>query len=372
MCAKAKARQNPAEKPETPEAKQKALDTALAQIEKQLGKDKIFKLGSKPKQNVDVISTGSLSLDHALGVGGLPRGRITEIFGTESSGKTTLAYHCIAECQKNGGVAAFIDAEQSVDPLYAQTLGVNIDDLFVSQPDSGEEALDIMEALVRSNAVDMVVLDSVAALVPTAEIEGDMGAAHVGLQARLMSQALRKLGPLLAKSNTVAIFINQLREKVGITFGNPETTPGGRALKYWASVRIEVHGGDKLKSGGVALGYICKMKVAKNKVAPPFKTASAEIVFGKGISRMGEIIDIGVEADILRKTGAWYNYKDMKLGQGRDKTKEYLEENPEIRQEIEDEVKAYLSAGSSAPQGEVTRISDEEEYLEESAVPAGE
>ena len=364
MCAK-KAKQNEPAMPVSQEEKQQALDTALAQIEKDLGKGRVFRLGEKPRQNVDVIPTGSLALDFALGVGGLPRGRIIEIFGGESSGKTTLAYHCIAECQKAGGIAAFVDAEQSVDPMYAETLGVDIDNLFVSQPESAEEALEIMEALVRSNAVDMVVLDSVAALVPKQEIEGDMGASHVGLQARLMSQALRKLGPLLAKSNCVAIFINQLREKVGVTYGNPEITPGGRALKYWASVRIEMRGGDKIKAGGETLGYIAKMKVAKNKVTPPFKTANVEIVFGKGISKMGELIDIAVEADIIRKTGAWYNYGDRRLGQGRDKAKETLDAEPETRAEIEARVKEYL--GSQMQQettGEAKLVSEEEEYAE--------
>ncbi len=365
MCAK-KNKDNAL--PSTLEEKQKALDTALAQIEKQLGKEKIFKLGAKPRQKVDVIPTGSLSLDRALGVGGLPRGRIVEIFGSESSGKTTLAYHCIAECQKMGGIAAFVDAEQSVDPLYAQTLGVDIDNLFVSQPDSGEEALEIIEALVRSGAVDLVVLDSVAALVPTAEIEGDMGASHVGLQARLMSQALRKLGPLLAKSNCVPLFTNQLREKVGISYGHPETTPGGRALKYWASVRIEVKSGDKLKAGGETIGYMARMKVAKNKVAPPFKVVKVEVLFGKGISRMGELIDLAVEADIMQKTGAWYSYQHAKLGQGKEKTKEYLEENPELCAEIEEKLKEYFreeDAKAAGETGEVEMVSEEQEFESE-------
>ena len=322
--------------------KQRALDIALAQIEKNIGKEKVFRLGQRPKKDCEVISTGSIALDSALGVGGLPKGRIIEIFGSESSGKTTLAYHCIAECQKAGGIAAFIDAEQSVDPVYAQALGVNIDELFVSQPDSGEEALEVMEALVRSGAVDMLVLDSVAALVPKAEIEGDMGSSHVGLQARLMSQAMRKLGPLLSRSNSIAIFINQLREKVGIVYGNPEVTPGGRALKFWASVRLEVRKGEAIKSGTDIIGNRTKVKVAKNKVAPPFKSVAFDMIFGKGISKSGEVLDMAAVFDIVNKTGAWYNYKEEKIGQGREKAKLYLEDNPTIMQEIETAVRQKM------------------------------
>ena len=324
------------------EDKQKALDAALTQIEKKIGKEKIFRLGQRPKLDCEVIKTGSLGLDHALGVGGLPKGRIIELYGAESSGKTTLAYHCIAECQKAGGIAAFVDAEQSVDPIYAQNLGVNIDDLFVSQPDSGEEALEIMEALVRSGAVDLLVLDSVAALVPKAEIDGDMGSSHVGLQARLMSQALRKLGPILSRSNTSAVFINQLREKVGVVYGNPETTPGGRALKFWSSVRLEVKKGQKIQAGTDILGNRTTVKVAKNKVAPPFKVAEFDIIFGKGISRSGEILDIASQLEIVKKAGAWYNYKNDRIAQGREKAKEYLEGNPEIMAEIEEAVRAKM------------------------------
>lgn len=349
---------------EVVEDKQKALEAAFAQIEKKLGKEKIFRLGQRPKLDCEVIKTGSLGLDHALGVGGLPKGRIIEIFGSESSGKTTLSYHCIAECQKAGGIAAFVDAEQSVDPIYAQSLGVNIDDLFVSQPDSGEEALEIMEALVRSGAVDLLVLDSVAALVPRAEIDGDMGASHVGLQARLMSQALRKLGPLLSRSNTAAIFINQLREKVGVTYGNPETTPGGRALKFWSSVRLEVKKGQKITVGTDVIGHRTAVKVAKNKVAPPFKVAEFDVIFGKGISRSGEILDIAAQLEIIKKAGAWYNYKDERIGQGREKAKTYLEENPEVMAEIEEAVRTKVFS-------EDVQITISEEVAKENAAADG-
>ena len=315
--------------------KGKALDMALAQIEKQFGRGSIVKLGEKPKQDVAVISTGAIALDMALGVGGIPRGRITEIYGQESSGKTTLAYHVVAEAQKAGGIAAFVDAEHSVDAAYAAALGVDIDALLVSQPDTGEEALEIMDALIRSGAVDIVVLDSVAALVPKAEIEGDMGDSHVGLQARLMSQALRKIGGSLSKSNTCAIFINQIREKIGVMFGNPETTPGGRALKFWSSVRLEVRRIETLKVSGEAIGTRVKVKVAKNKVAPPFKNAEFDIMFGKGISRSGGILDMATDMGIVTKTGTWFTYGDQRIGQGRENAKKYLEDNPEAMAEIE-------------------------------------
>jgi len=328
--------------------KQKALEMALAQIEKALGKDKVFRLGDKRKVDVDVISTGSIGLDYALGVGGLPKGRIIEIYGSESSGKTTIAYHCIAECQKSGGIAAFIDAEQSVDPTYAKNLGVDIDQLYVSQPDTGEEALEIMDHLIRSGAFDLVVLDSVAALVPKAEIEGDMGDSHIGLQARLMSQALRKIGGSLNKSNTAAIFINQLREKVGIMFGNPEVTPGGRALKFWSTIRLESRRIETIKQGGEAVANRTKVKVVKNKVAPPFREVEFDIVFGKGISKSGEILDLAVKHDIVSKTGAWFNFGDIKLGQGRENVKIFFEENPEIMKDVENLLKAKLFTDESS------------------------
>jgi recombination protein RecA len=320
--------------------KAKALDMALAQIEKQFGRGSIIKLGEKPKHDVAVIPTGSIALDMALGVGGIPRGRITEIYGQESSGKTTLAYHVVAEAQKRGGVAAFVDAEHSVDAAYAASLGVDVDSLLVSQPDTGEEALEIMDALIRSGAVDIVVLDSVAALVPKAEIEGDMGDSHVGLQARLMSQALRKIGGSLSKSNTCAIFINQIREKIGVMFGNPETTPGGRALKFWSSVRLEVRRIETLKVSGEAIGTRVKVKVAKNKVAPPFREAEFDIMFGKGISRSGGVLDLAVDLGIVTKTGTWFTYADQRIGQGRENAKKYLEDNPVLMDELEEQIRS--------------------------------
>jgi len=324
--------------------KERALDLALAQIEKQFGRGSIIRLGEKSKIDVAVIPTGSIALDMALGVGGIPRGRITEIYGQESSGKTTLAYHVIAEAQKMGGVAAFVDAEHSVDAAYAAKLGVDVDSLLVSQPDTGEEALEIMDALIRSGAVDVVVLDSVAALVPKAEIEGDMGDSHVGLQARLMSQALRKVGGSISKSNTAAIFINQIREKIGIMFGNPETTPGGRALKFWASVRLEVRRIETLKVSGEAVGTRVKVKVAKNKVAAPFREAEFDIMFNKGISKSGGILDMATDMGILAKTGTWYTYRDMRIGQGRENAKKYLEDNPQLLDELEKLIRANGSA----------------------------
>ena len=323
--------------------KMKALEAALGQIEKQFGKGSVMKLGDYTAMNVEAIPTGALSLDIALGIGGIPRGRIIEVFGPESSGKTTLALHLIAEAQKMGGEAAFIDAEHALDPVYAKHLGVNIDELIVSQPDTGEQALEIAEALVRSGAIDIIVVDSVAALTPKAEIDGDMGDAHVGLQARLMSQALRKLAGVLNKSNTVIIFINQLREKVGIMFGNPETTPGGRALKFYSSVRLDIRRTENLKQDGEAIGSRVKVKVVKNKVAPPFREAEFDIVYGKGISKSGNILDLAVNLDIVEKSGAWFSYSGTRIGQGRENAKRYLEENPEIMNEIEQKVRANFN-----------------------------
>lgn len=320
--------------------KQKALETALHQIEKQFGKGAVMRLGENVAMQVDAIPTGSLSLDMALGIGGLPKGRIVEIYGPESSGKTTLALHCIAEAQKKGGYAAFIDVEHALDPIYAKALGVDIDSLLVSQPDTGEDALEIAEALVRSGAIDIIVVDSVAALAPKAEIEGDMGAAHVGLQARLMSQALRKLAGSISKLNCVAIFINQLREKVGVMFGNPETTPGGRALKFYASVRIDIRKIDTLKAGGEVIGSRTRAKVVKNKIAPPFREAEFDIMYGQGISRTGELLDLAVQLDIIKKSGAWFSYDGNRIGQGRDNAKEFLKNNPEIAAKAEEELMA--------------------------------
>lgn len=314
--------------------KKKALDTALAQIEKQFGKGAVMKLGENTSLNVEAISTGSISLDLALGIGGVPRGRIVEIFGPESSGKTTVALHIIAEAQKAGGEVAFIDVEHALDPVYARALGVDIDSLLVSQPDTGEQALEITEALVRSGAIDVIVIDSVAAMVPRAEIEGEMGDAHVGLQARLMSQALRKLTGVISKSNCVAVFINQLREKVGIAYGNPEVTPGGRALKFYSSVRIDIRKGEAIKNGTEVIGNRTRAKVVKNKVAPPFKEAEFDIMYGTGISREGEILDLAVKLDIINKSGAWFNMGDVRLGQGRDNVKAYLKDNPELLDEL--------------------------------------
>ncbi len=318
--------------------KEKALETALHQIEKQFGKGAVMRLGQNAAMQVDAIPTGSLSLDMALGIGGLPKGRIIEIFGPESSGKTTLALHCIAEAQKKGGYAAFIDVEHALDPVYAKALGVDIDELLVSQPDTGEDALEIAEALVRSGAIDIIVVDSVAALAPKAEIEGDMGAAHVGLQARLMSQALRKLAGSISKLNCVAIFINQLREKVGVMFGNPETTPGGRALKFYASVRIDIRKIDTLKAGGEIIGSRTRAKVVKNKIAPPFKEAEFDIMYGRGISRVGELLDLAVQLDIIKKSGAWFSYGSDRIGQGRDNAKDYLIAHPDVAEKVEQEL----------------------------------
>ncbi|WP_034438655.1 recombinase RecA [Clostridium ihumii] len=319
--------------------KLKALESAMSQIEKQFGKGSIMKLGENSGLNLDAISTGCLGLDIGLGIGGVPRGRVIEIFGPESSGKTTVALHIVAEAQKAGGVAAFVDAEHALDPVYAKALGVDIDNLLVSQPDTGEQGLEIVEALVRSGAVDIVVVDSVAALVPKAEIEGEMGDSHVGLQARLMSQALRKLTGSINKSQCVAIFINQLREKVGIMFGNPETTPGGRALKFYSSVRMDVRKVDTIKQGDEFLGSRTRVKITKNKVAPPFKQAEFDIMYGQGISREGDVLDIAVKEEIVQKSGAWFSYGDVRLGQGRENAKAYFKENPEIRLEIENKIR---------------------------------
>jgi recombination protein RecA len=325
--------------------KLKALDVALAQIEKQFGKGSIMKLGEASAGLViDVIPTGSLALDLALGVGGVPRGRVIEIFGPESSGKTTIALHVIAEAQKMGGAAAFIDAEHALDPVYAKALGVNIDDLLVAQPDTGEQGLEICEALVRSAAVDVVVVDSVAALVPRAEIEGEMGDNHVGLHARLMSQALRKLTGSISKSNTCVIFINQIREKIGVMFGNPETTTGGRALKFYASVRIDIRKQESLKQGQDIVGNRTRAKIVKNKVAPPFKSADFDIMYGEGISREGSIVDIGTEMEIISKSGAWYSYNGERLGQGRENVKEHLKLHPEIANEIEQRIRSSINS----------------------------
>lgn len=326
-----------------PEEKKKALKTAMAQIEKTYGAGAIMFMGENRHMDIECISTGSLMLDLALGIGGLPRGRIIEIYGTESSGKTTISLQAVAEAQKIGGTAAFIDVEHALDPVYAKKLGVDIDNMLVSQPDTGEQALEIIETLVRSGAIDIIVLDSVAAMTTRAEIDGDMGDAHVGVQARLMSQALRKLTSVINKSNCVAIFINQIREKIGVMYGNPETTPGGRALKFYSSVRIEVRRGEPLKDGAEIIGNRTKCKVVKNKVAPPFKTAEFDILYGEGVSKMGEIVDTAVEFDIIKKSGSWFSYDDMKIGQGRDKVKQYLIDNPAICEEVEKKIREMFA-----------------------------
>lgn len=324
------------------EDKLKALDVALGQIEKQFGKGSVMKLGdSSVNMNVEAVPTGSLSLDIALGLGGVPKGRIIEIYGPESSGKTTVALHMVAEVQKRGGIAGFIDAEHALDPVYAKNIGVDIDNLYISQPDNGEQAMEITETMVRSGAVDIVIVDSVAALVPKAEIEGDMGDSHVGLQARLMSQALRKLTAVISKSNCVVIFINQLREKIGVMFGNPETTTGGRALKFYSSVRMDVRRIEALKQAGEIIGNRTRIKVVKNKVAPPFKEAEFDIMFGKGISKEGDVLDLAAGLGIIVKSGAWYAYKDAKIGQGRENAKQYLRDNPEILEEVETQVREH-------------------------------
>lgn len=331
------------------ENRQRALEDALKKIEKSYGKGAVMKLGEKVDTQIQTVSSGSLALDIALGVGGFPRGRIIEVYGPESSGKTTVALHAVAEVQKRGGVAAFIDAEHALDPEYAKALGVNIDELLLSQPDTGEQGLGIADALVSSGAVDIVIVDSVAALVPRAEIDGDMGQSHVGLQARLMSQALRKLSGSINKTKTIAIFINQIREKVGVMFGNPETTPGGRALKFYATVRLEVRRADQIKQGTEILGNQTKIKVVKNKVAPPFKTAVVDIMYGEGISQLGELLDMAADLDFVKKSGAWYAYNDEKIGQGRENAKAYLADHPEVVSDLNQKVRAHYGIGVAAP-----------------------
>lgn len=352
------------------EDKLKALDAALAQIERQYGKGAVMKLGDPSVQmNVETIPTGSLSLDIALGLGGIPKGRIVEIYGPESSGKTTVTLHMIAEVQKRGGIAGFIDAEHALDPAYAKNIGVDIDNLYISQPDNGEQALEITETMVRSGAIDIVVVDSVAALVPKAEIDGDMGDSHVGLQARLMSQALRKLTAVISKSNCVVIFINQLREKVGIMFGNPETTTGGRALKFYSSVRLDVRRIESLKQSGEIMGNRTRVKVVKNKIAPPFKEAEFDIMFGEGISAVGDILDLAASVGIIVKSGAWYAYESSKIGQGRENAKQYLKDNPEICSEIENKVRQHfgLQGGEAASEPTVSEKSESKSKTKKAA-----
>ncbi len=337
--------------------KKKALETALQQIEKEFGKGAIMKMGENKGMNVDSIPTGCIALDMALGIGGVPRGRIVEIFGPESSGKTTVALHIVAEAQKQGGEVAYIDAEHALDPVYAEALGVDVDNLLVSQPDTAEQGLEIAETLIRSGALDVLVIDSVAALVPKAEIEGDMGDSHVGLQARLMSQAMRKLSGALAKTNCVGIFINQLREKVGIVFGNPEVTPGGRALKFFSSVRLDVRRGEPIKVGSNNVGFVTKCKVVKNKVAPPFKVALFDIMFGEGISHEGELVDLGTELGILKKSGAWYSYENDRIGQGKENTKKFLKDHPDIAAEIDSKIRENQKGLETVISGKAVKTS---------------
>ncbi|AQS53017.1 Protein RecA [Jeotgalibaca dankookensis] len=331
------------------ENRQKALDEALKKIERTYGKGSVMKMGDKIETEISTIPSGSIALDIALGVGGYPRGRIIEVYGPESSGKTTVALHAIAEAQKKGGVAAFIDAEHALDPKYARAIGVNVDELLLSQPDTGEQGLEIADALISSGAIDILVIDSVAALVPRAEIEGEMGDSHMGLQARLMSQALRKLSGSINKTKTIAIFINQIREKIGIMFGNPETTPGGRALKFYSTVRLEVRRAEQIKSGTDIMGNRTKIKVVKNKVAPPFKIAEVDIMYGEGISSVGEVVDLASEHDIINKSGSWYSYEDERIGQGRENAKNYLLENPKLLEEIDNKVRAIYGIGVDTP-----------------------
>lgn len=323
--------------------KSMALERALVALDKQFGKGTVMKLGEQSKLKIDVISTGCLELDIALGVGGIPKGRIIEIFGPESSGKTTVALHMIAQAQKEGGIAAFIDAEHALDPEYAKNLGVQIEELYISQPNTGEDALEITEALIRSGAIDIVVIDSVAALVPRAEIDGDMGDMFVGLQARMMSQAMRKLAGVVSKTNAIAVFINQLREKVGVMYGNPETTPGGRALKFYSSIRLDIRRGEQLKLGGEVIGNRTKIKVVKNKVAPPFRVAEVDLLYGQGISREAGLLDLAVEMNIIDKSGSWYSYNDLRIGQGRDNARQFLKDNPEITKEVEEKIRANVA-----------------------------
>ena len=373
---------SPVKPADTGEEKQRALETALGQIEKQFGKGAVMKLGQNATMNVEAIPTGSLSLDIALGIGGVPRGRIIEVYGPESSGKTTVALHVVAQAQKLGGNAVFIDVEHALDPVYAKALGVDIDSLLVSQPDTGEQALEICEALVRSGAIDVAVVDSVAAMVTKAEIEGEMGDSHVGLQARLMSQALRKLTGAIGKSNAVVIFINQLREKIGVSYGNPETTPGGRALKFYSSVRMDVRKVEAIKDGTDMVGSRTRVKVVKNKVAPPFKTAEFDILYGTGISRAGEVLDLAVKLDIIQKSGSWFSYNGERLGQGRDRVRDYLKENPELLEEIaakvmenREQLKAPGKGGSPKKLGRVNitaEVEDEDGEGESAGEPAQE
>ncbi len=360
--AKATKKKETATKVETNDAKKRALESTLLQIEKDHGKGAIMRLGDNKAMNVTAISTGSLTLDLALGIGGLPRGRIVEIYGPESSGKTTLALHSVAEVQKKGGTAAYIDVENALDPVYAKALGIDIDELLVSQPDSAEQALEITESLVRSGAVDIVVVDSVAALVPQSEVDSEMGQTQVAAQARLMSQALRKLTSSIAKTNCIVIFINQLRLKVGIVYGNPETTPGGTALKYYASVRIDIRKSEVLKNGTNSYGNHVKCKVVKNKVAPPFKVAEFDILYGKGISKTGEILDLAVEAGIMEKSGAWFSYNDERIAQGRDKARAYLEEHTEVMEEIENKIRAISDSGTLDAAIEPTPLDDDDDF----------
>lgn len=340
--------------------KKKALDAAISKLEKDFGKGAVMKLGESTKNiSVETVPTGSLSLDIALGLGGVPKGRVIEVYGPESSGKTTVALHMISEVQKRGGIAGFIDAEHALDPVYAKNIGVDIDELYISQPDSGDQALEITETMVRSGAIDIIVIDSVAALVPRQEIEGDMGDSHVGLQARLMSQALRKLTPVISKSNCIVIFINQLREKVGIMFGNPETTTGGRALKFYASVRMDVRRIETLKQSGEMIGNRTKIKIVKNKIAPPFKEAEFDIMFGKGISKEGDILDLAAELELINKSGAWYAYKGEKIGQGRENAKNYLSEHPEIMEELDGQIREHYNLSGKVDAVEVQTETEE-------------
>jgi len=363
--AKAKAKETAAEQ-KVMDERARALETTLASLEKQFGKGTVMKLGDQAHMKVDVIPTGCLELDMALGVGGIPKGRIIEVFGPESSGKTTVALHLVAECQKRGGIAAFIDAEHALDPAYAQKLGVNIEELYVSQPSTGEDALEIAEALVRSGAVDILVVDSVAALVPRAEIDGEMGDSFVGLQARLMSQAMRKLAGVVNKTNAVAVFINQLREKVGVMYGNPEVTTGGRALKFYASVRLDVRRGEQLKNGSIVIGNRTKIKVVKNKVAPPFRVAEFDLLYGEGISKEGTILDMAVERDIIHKSGAWFSYKDERIAQGRENCRLYLKEHSEIREEIEAAIRAtFQPVEAQEEEGEIPEMPDDFDDLDD-------
>ncbi len=359
-------------KPNIDENKLKALESAMAQIERNYGKGAVMKLGDNAHLNVETVPSGSLSLDIALGVGGVPKGRVVEVYGPESGGKTTVALHMVAEVQKRGGIAGFIDAEHALDPVYAKKIGVDIDNLYISQPDTGEQALEITETMVRSGAIDIVIVDSVAALVPKAEIEGDMGDSHVGLQARLMSQALRKLTAIIGKTSCTVIFINQLREKVGVMFGNPETTTGGRALKYYSSIRLEVRRGEQIKKDGEAIGNRTRIKVVKNKVAPPFREAEVDIIYGEGISREGDILDLAAKEDIVNKSGAWYAYGGSKIGQGRENAKTYLKEHPDVMAEIEEKVREKFSKETKTEDEESVFADEQSEVTTEADNNAGE